>query len=179
MIRCPVVSCAPTVRHKTTKDISGLMILIDIGCGENKIDEDAIGVDVRKTSHINVMANGSNLPFRDAIVDRVYSSHMIEHMGPRKDVEKALREWVRVLREEGYMEIRCPDLWARALLFVLRPSWYSVGFIYGNRGTHRCGFSYGLLKEMLHQCGMADVRRRRDWKGLIPYRDLHVLAKKR
>ena len=46
------------------------------------------------------------LPFEDNSVDYIVSSHAIEHM---VDVEKAFREWVRVLKPGGLMAHKMPD----------------------------------------------------------------------
>jgi len=80
---------------------------------------------------------------------------------------------VRVLKRNGIIEIRCPDLRARAFLFFLNPSWQNVKNIYGEQdhvwNTHRCGFSYGLLKSLLESCGIRNIKRIvKGYKG-IPF----------
>ena len=42
-------------------------------------------------------------------VDAIYSSHNIEHIYPH-EVEVALREFYRVLKDDGMVVLRCPDL---------------------------------------------------------------------
>lgn len=160
-----------------------MSLLIDIGCGEIK-RQGAIGLDFRKTSSVDVIADGHYLPFRERIIDHVFSSHIIEHFSHRK-VRGVLSEWVRVLKAGGVMEIRCPDLRARALLFFLNPSWENVRNIYGGQdhvgNYHRCGFSYGLLKDLLGSIGMVNVKRIiKSYKGIPFIPDcLHVIGVKR
>jgi len=102
------------------------------------------------------------LPFNDECFDRVYSSHLIEHFSHR-EVRNVLLEWIRVLKKSGTIEIRCPDLRARALLFFLSPSWQNVKNIYGEQdyvgNQHRSGFSFRLLKRLLESCGIRNVKR--------------------
>ena len=97
------------------------MLILDIGCGENKL-EGAIGVDIKKTKAVDVIADARYLPFKDEVFDNVYSSHLIEHFSHR-EVKNVLKEWVRVLKKGGTIEIRCPWLRVRALIFFLRPTW--------------------------------------------------------
>lgn len=146
-------------------------MMLDIGCGESK-RAGAIGVDIRKTSSVDVVADARMLPFKDSCFDHVYSSHLIEHFSHR-EVRNVLVEWVRVLKRNGIIEIRCPDLRARAFLFFLNPSWQNVKNIYGEQdyvwNTHRCGFSYGLLKSLLESCGIRNIKRIvKGYKG-IPF----------
>jgi SAM-dependent methyltransferase len=54
---------------------------------------------------VNVVANGDDLPFKDATLDYVLSSHVIEHFF---DPIKALKEWTRVIRTGGYIFIIVP-----------------------------------------------------------------------
>ena len=105
--------------------------MLDIGCGERK-KKGCIGLDLRKTSSVNVVADARMLPFRDEAFDYIYSSHLLEHFSHR-EVKNVLVEWVRVLKTGETIEIRCPDLRARAFLFFLNPSWQNVRNIYGHR----------------------------------------------
>lgn len=134
---------------------------LDIGCGEGP-KKGNIGVDLRKTGSVDIVADARMLPFKDESFEHVYSSHLIEHFS-HQEVKQVLAEWVRVLKKQGVIEIRCPDLRARALLFFLNPSWQNVKNIYGGQdyvgNQHKCGFSYGLLKQVLEPCGIKNIKR--------------------
>ncbi len=152
----------------------GRKMILEIGCGEQKVIDGSIGVDFRRTNVVDIIADARKLPFKDSCFDQVFSSHTIEHFSHR-EVKEVLHEWVRVLRLGGELELRCPDLQARALIFFLRPSWKNVQNIYGGQdycgNYHKCGFSYGLLKELLEQAGIKRVRRilrRRGYLG-VPF----------
>jgi len=146
-------------------------MILDIGCGEG-LKKGDIGLDFRKASSVDVVADARMLPFKGESFDRAYSSHLIEHFSHR-EVRSVLVEWVRVLKRNGIIEIRCPDLRARAFLFFLNPTWQNVKNIYGGHdyagNYHRCGFSYGLLRRLLESCGIRDVKRViRGYKG-VPF----------
>lgn len=152
-------------------------LILDIGCGENKL-EAAIGLDIDKTKDVDVIADAQYLPFKDEVFEYVYSSHLIEHFSHR-EVKEVVKEWVRVLKKGGTIEIRCPWLRIRALMFFLRPTWENIRNIYGGQehewNFHKCGFNFKLLKELLQECGIVKVKRVvRGYKGIPYYGDLHV-----
>lgn len=158
-------------------------MMLDIGCGKNK-KRGCIGLDLRKTGSVDVVADARKLPFKDEAFNYVYSSHLIEHFSHR-EVKNVLVEWVRVLKRGGTIEIRCPNLRVRAFLFFLNPSWQNVRNIYGTQDSpenaHKCGFSFGLLKGLLESVGIKDVKRIiRGYKGIPFLPDcLHVRGTKR
>jgi len=162
-----------------SKSILGL----DIGCGENK-RSGMIGLDFRRTVSTDVIADARMLPFRDESFDCVFSSQVLEHFGHR-EATRLLDEWARVLKKGGTIEIRCPDLRARAFLFFLNPTWQNVKNIYGGQDYagdyHKCGFSYGLLKRLLESCGIRNVKRMiKGYKGIPFIPDcLHIRGVKR
>ncbi len=54
---------------------------------------------------VDVVAPGDDLPFADSSVDFVISSHVIEHF---PDPIKALKEWHRVVRPDGFIYVIAP-----------------------------------------------------------------------
>ena len=80
---------------------------IDIGCGEGKIKEDALGIDSRGLPGVNLIHNVAvQLPFEDGKFDYVYSSHTLEHM--KGDLIPVVKEWTRVLKKGGYFILYLP-----------------------------------------------------------------------
>ena len=159
------------------------MRMIDIGCGEKKVDG-AIGLDRRKTRSIDIIGDATMLPFKSNSFDKVYSAHTIEHFS-HKETQNIAAEWVRILKTGGQLEIRCPWLRIRALLFFFNPTHKNVANIYGGQeyegNFHKCGFSYGLLKELLESVGIGEIVRVFE-KGPfgIPFcSDLHIKGKKK
>jgi ubiquinone/menaquinone biosynthesis C-methylase UbiE len=109
-----------------------------------------------------------------ASVDAIYSAHNIEHLYPH-DVPVALREFLRVLRPQGFVLIVCPDLQSVCELVAADgledPAYISaVGpitpadILYGHRPAlaegnlymaHRYGFTLKTLKAALSEAGFA------------------------
>jgi SAM-dependent methyltransferase len=58
-----------------------------------------------KPVQVNIVSSGDNLPFKDATLDYVLSSHVIEHFF---DPIQALLEWHRVIRKGGYVFMVVP-----------------------------------------------------------------------
>ena len=105
-------------------------------------------------------------------VDAIYSSHNIEHIYPH-EVEVALREFYRVLKDDGMVVLRCPDLQSVCEAVIqdklLEPLYESASgpitpmdILYGHivsvaKGNdymaHKCGFTYSVLDRAFHDAG--------------------------
>jgi len=159
-------------------------LILEIGCGERRDFPDSLGLDIRKTTKVDVIGDARSLPFKDESFDHVFSSHTLEHL-PHGDCDRVLREWIRVLRPGGVIELRMPDLRARALIFALNPTIRSMRMIYGEQdyeeNYHKSGYSYGLLKGMLRAVGVVKVKRVISGYRGIPFLPscLHVRGFKR
>jgi len=157
--------------------------ILEIGCGEEKIFAESICIDVRQTSIVDVICDARKLPFADNTFDHVYASHVIEHFS-HLYTEKLLEEWIRVLKRNGRIEIRCPDLRIRSLLYFLFPTKQNIENIYGGQdyeyNFHYAGFSFLQLKRLLNDHNMISVKRLLDGYRGIPFlpSDLHVTGKK-
>lgn len=118
----------------------------------------------------DVKAYAFNLPYKNESIDKIYSSHMIEHLHPF-DLERALKEWLRVLKKNGKVIIRCPNAtallqdWLYAtdeerydLQTGLRNSILGHHKSYNQAGhIHQNLFSEGLLKIYLEKAGFVSV----------------------
>ncbi|ODV48844.1 methyltransferase family protein [Methanohalophilus euhalobius] len=158
--------------------------ICEIGPGDEKKMKDSIGIDIRKTKETNIIGDAHDMPFKNDCFDYVCSSHVIEHFS-HCEVDNVLSEWTRILKPEGTLEILCPDLRARSLLFALKPSWGNIQNIYGGQdysaNYHKSGFSYKLLKNLLEKQGITQIKRIRDGYKGIPFipNCLHVKGIKR
>jgi len=157
---------------------------LEIGVGEDKKNSRSLGLDIRRSVNVDILSDARFLPFKDSSIDSVYAAHVLEHFSHR-ETGSVIREWTRVLKPGGSLELRCPDLRIRALLFFFSPGPENVRNIYGGQeypeNYHRSGFSYGMLKEILKDCGITCVRRIFDgYKGIpgIPA-DLHLTGTKK
>lgn len=138
------------------------------------------------TTDMNMVASES--------VDALYSAHNIEHLYPH-EVPLALREFLRVLKPDGFVVITCPDLRSVAALIAedkLTDTAYvspagpiaPIDMVYGHRPSlasgnlymaHKCGFTKKVLGATLLQGGfphVATAERR------APFFDLWALATK-
>ena len=127
-----------------------------------------------KPDIVGTMTDMSGVP--DASVDALFSSHNIEHLYPY-EVEVAVREFVRVLKPEGFAVITCPDLQSVSALVaqgkLLEPAYNSpagpispLDIMYGYRPdlaqgkhfmAHRCGFTLRVLLAVLQEGGFRNV----------------------
>lgn len=81
---------------------------LDLGCGDEKITSNVIGVDLRKLTNVDIVGDATDLyMFEDNQFDYVYSSHFLEHL---YDPVKALIEWRRVLKHNGYLILYLPHM---------------------------------------------------------------------
>ncbi len=86
---------------------------LDIGFGGDKIVPSAIGIErVNALMHcgdqsINLIGTADNLYwFKDAVLDYVYSSHVLEDF---IDTRMVLEEWIRVIKNGGYLVLNLPN----------------------------------------------------------------------
>lgn len=105
--------------------------------------------------------NGST--FADNSVDEVYASHVIEHFGGQ-EAEKALREWVRVLKPGGTIKIATVDLDKvfDAVAAGNPDNWPVQGYLYGGQTDendfHRSGYNDGWLRHLMTRVGLTDIK---------------------
>ena len=158
------VGCGPARIHNTTKGfISGgwQEVRLDI---DESVSPDIIG----SMTDMAQVENGS--------VDAIFSSHNIEHLYPH-DVPVALKEFMRVLKDDGFCVITCPDLQSVCQLVAedkLTDTAYEspagpiapIDILYGHRGfmsqgklymAHRCGFTENVLRGTLRASGFQSV----------------------
>ncbi len=93
-------------------------IVLDLGCGGQKLHEKMVGVDIRANGQMGVGANVDRpavadveadvlaLPMAGRSVDGILAKHLLEHI---VDPLTALTEWRRVLKPGGLLVILCPD----------------------------------------------------------------------
>jgi len=80
---------------------------LDIGCGHNKCNPNAIGFDIFPFKVVDIVGDARDLSiFEDNELDFIVSSHLLEHMS---DVKTVLKEWHRVIKIGGIIAIAVPD----------------------------------------------------------------------
>lgn len=90
---------------------------LNLGCGNRIYKEYPDGfictnMDIRELEGIDVIGNVEQIPFPDNHFNYILASDIIEHF-PITKTQELLKEWARVLKSGGTMEIRTPDMrWA-------------------------------------------------------------------
>jgi SAM-dependent methyltransferase len=148
---------------------------------DSRVDPDIVGSMVDMTA----------VP--DGFADAIYSSHGIEHLYWH-DVPRALAEFYRVLKADGFAVITCPDIQAAAQMIVedrlFDTAYISAAgpitpfdILYSYRPfvaanpewmSHHCGFTLSTLNAVLREAGFSLVWGFRRAGGF----DLWVLASK-
>lgn len=196
-------AAAPLDASRWLRD--GQRLLLHVGCGqatlthiaspglqqpgwrEIRLDADAeVFPDI-----VGTMTDMCRVP--DAAVDAVFSSHGIEHLYWH-DVPRALREFQRVLADDGFLLVTCPDLQAAARMIaedrMFDTAYVSAAgpitpfdIVYSYRPfveanpewmAHHCGFTLSTLTAALNAAGFAAVLGRQRDAAF----DLWVLASK-
>lgn len=81
---------------------------LEIGPSQRRL-EGFETLDIVPGRHVDYVANALlQLPFHDETFDVVYASHVLEHL-PWFESENVLREWRRVLKLNGRLEIWVPN----------------------------------------------------------------------
>ena len=94
-------------RHRIVSYLEGAGL--DIGCGEEKVCPQAIGVDIAGSAAqiiLDLNQFGALKMFNNDYFNYVFSSHCLEDMD---DIRSALSEWWRVIRYGGYLILYGPD----------------------------------------------------------------------
>lgn len=160
---------------------------LHVGCGPKKKDQTTrtfaqpdwqeIRFDIDQAARPDIVGTMLDMSAVAAeSVDAIFSSHNIEHLYPH-EVPLALREFLRVLKPEGFLVITCPDLQSVARLIAddkLADAAYTspagliapLDILYGHRPqmaagnlymAHRCGFTLKVLLGTLQANGFAAV----------------------
>ena len=178
---------------------------LHVGCGPKRKDQTTRGFNTSEWNELRLDIDENANPdivgtmldmsgVADSSVDAIFSSHNIEHLYPH-EVPLALREFLRVLKDDGFLVVTCPDLQSVCALIaddkLTEPAYTSpagpiapLDILYGHRPAmargnlymaHRCGFTQRVLAGTLQASGFASVAgMRRDG----PYFDLYALATK-
>lgn len=157
---------------------------VHLGCGENYIPG-MINCDGNLLRKVDLWLDLRHpLPFPDASVLVLYTSHTLEHLFP-EDATRLLGEVRRVLRPDGVARVAVPDLdhafkiargeaasnWPRNFD---DPAAQAVNYLFCD-GQHKYAYNYALLESFVRRAGFSDVRRVPEEQGHFaprPYGDV-------
>ncbi len=96
------------ISSKYTAEQLKTVRFLDVGCGENK-QPYCVGMDKRAAHGVDVVHDANVLPwpFEDSTFDRIYISHLMEHLFPWLHLE-ILNELWRIMRPEGDLVMAMP-----------------------------------------------------------------------
>ncbi|MEE9355860.1 MAG: methyltransferase domain-containing protein [Methylococcaceae bacterium] len=122
---------------------------LEIGPGYKRI-EGFETLNVKFDWHVDYIHNASKpLPFSNNTFDIVYASHILEHI-PWYKTEETLKDWLRVVKKGGYLEVWVPDGLKIAQSFVdgeknKDRNWHNDRWIKFNDGKDVCTWASGRI----------------------------------
>lgn len=159
------VGCGSKRKDKTTPVFSG-----------NEWEEVTLDIDPKCTP--DIIGSMTDLSMiEDNSYDAVYSSHNIEHLYIHETMI-AVKEFKRILKDDGYVMLVCPDLIStckalikdgpyKPLYYLDKDSWVSpIDILYGWRSAlareqfymaHNSGFTEGSLRQLFFEAGFKKV----------------------
>lgn len=179
--------------------------LIHVGCGPKRKDQtipafrsddwQEVRLDIDESVQPDIVGSMTDMSgVETGSMDALFSSHNVEHLYPH-EVPVAFREFHRVLGEDGFAVITCPDLQSVCEMVaddkLLETAYTSpagpitpLDILFGHRASiargkhymaHHVGFTRKLLVGEIRRAGFASVAAVRRRKSF----DLWVYAKKR
>jgi predicted O-linked N-acetylglucosamine transferase (SPINDLY family)/predicted SAM-dependent methyltransferase len=106
--------------------------------------------------------------FADGSVSELYASHVLEHLGYKEELPRALEGFHRVLRADGRLMISVPDFAVLCRLFLdprhtLMERYSVMRMAFGGQmdehDFHYAGLDYGILSKYLMDAGFSRVER--------------------
>ena len=124
---------------------------LHIGCGPlykenttpafNSDDWDEIRLDIDPTHNPDIVCSMSDMSIvEDNSYDAIYSSHNIEHVFPH-EVFGTLQEFRRVLKDDGFLILTCPDIKSVCAL-IGEGDIFPLDILYGHRNSLASGHTY-------------------------------------
>jgi len=178
--------------------------LLHVGCGSqtkstlkgfNSDDWQEIRFDIDQNANPDICGSLTDMSLvESSSVSAIASHHNIEHIFAH-EVVTALREFNRVLNDDGIVILSCPDLESVCAAVVanklMEPLYESsqgpispIDILYGHRASiasgnvfmaHKCGFTYQALVSAFNQAGFESI-----CGGSRPHNfDLWIVASKK
>jgi len=80
-------------------------IILNIGAGPFKLEENFINVDITPYTNVNIIADATQLPFKNNSVDAIVNIVILEHV---PEPEKVVDEMYRVIKKGGVIYTHVP-----------------------------------------------------------------------
>ena len=168
-----------------------LPIKINLGCGD-KILNNYINVDIineRGGRQPDIVCDIRNLNiFESNYCDELLAIHIVEHFW-RWEIKDILKEWLRVLKPGGKIIIECPNLLSACQELIDNPVQGSKPDISGQKTMwvfygdpswkdplmmHKWGYTPQSLAQLMHECGLKDIKQEKAQFKLREPRDMRI-----
>ena len=156
--------------------------LLNVGCGHSDIsqikgfDEDSwkeIRLDVDQSVNPDILGSLTDMnKVNSGSIDAIYSAYNLDHIYAH-EIPSALKEFKRVLSEDGIAIVRCPDIQTICEVIaqdkLLEPLYESpigpifpIDILFGNRKeiaggnefmAKKVGFTYSVLNQIFGEAG--------------------------
>lgn len=143
-------------------------IRLNLGCGDERLDG-FVNVDLRSDCHADVVADVTSLAdYPDGSVEMIRAFDLLEHF-PASRTCRILRCWWRLLRDDGELILKVPNLEALAAAFLAtdepRLRRVLIRNIYGGHrwgpdgawDAHHTGWWPTEIEDVLADCGFTPV----------------------
>ncbi|HUK25553.1 MAG TPA: methyltransferase domain-containing protein [Terriglobales bacterium] len=158
---------------------NGHPLHLHLGCGPKYLPG-FINIDANPARKLDLWLDvRCGLPYRDASVDSIYSTHMVEHFFP-DELQRFFCECARVLKPGGGMRLVVPSLRnAITAYYQNRSEWFysypsqfdSLGGRFSNfvfcDGQHRASLDFSYLEEELRKAGFPQVEESAEGKSRL------------
>lgn len=150
------------IRLKSRLKFNNYQLLnLHLGCGNNHKDG-FINIDWRKTVATDIVCDIRKLPYPENSFILIETYHAVEHL-PRHDLDKALKEWYRILKTGGKLVIECPDF-DEIVKNYIKGDEKQLDGIFGlqrfDGDYHFFGYNMKRLSNTLARCGFAEIQER-------------------
>ncbi|MDT4331809.1 class I SAM-dependent methyltransferase [Methylomonas sp. MED-D] len=145
---------------------------LHLGAG-SLIIQNYLNIDGNPASKCDIVAGVEKIHLQDCTVDNIYTSHVFEHI-PRGRISLVLKEWHRVLSQDGKAYICVPDMEVLCKIYLEGlPSYrgspdvqsrvdLACDVIFGGQinqyDYHYYGYSFETLLRYLKDAGFSDVK---------------------
>ena len=156
--------------------------LLNVGCGHSDIsqikgfDEDSwkeIRLDIDQSVNPDILGSLTDMnKVNSGSIDAIYSAYNLDHIYAH-EIPSALKEFKRVLSEDGIAIVRCPDIQTICEVIaqdkLLEPLYESpigpifpIDILFGNRKeiaggnefmAKKVGFTYSVLNQIFGEAG--------------------------
>ena len=147
-------------------DFKALPDRLNLGCGFDK-KRGYVNVDLSAAHHPDVVANVLNLDFLPkSHYSEIIAQDILEHL-PRTSTKRALLHWASLLKRQGILKIRVPDVLGAASMLADRRNQSIerqetiIQNLFGTQAYtgdfHFTTFTEVVIRHYLQQCGFSIV----------------------